>query len=138
MSKSQLDDLKLNASIERERKNESKYFQLFIDLLKQKRGNILTKATSTATTSDQSQSHQHYAEETKILKKLLAAEREAIVGSIVVGSVAFLSVRTFPRLAVRFIGGEARMKSLRESELAAKSAPNAFLKRSGSEYIIIL
>ena len=73
----------------------------------------------------------------KIIKKILAAERDAIIGSFVVGTVAFLSVRTLPRLAVRFIGGEAKMKSLKEAELKAKNGPNAFLRRSGSEYKII-
>ena len=38
MSKNQLDQLKLRAAIDREKKNESKYFQLFTDLLKEKKG----------------------------------------------------------------------------------------------------
>ncbi len=46
--------------------------------------------------------------------------------------IAFTSVRVLPRLAVRLIGGEAKMKYLRDSEAAARKSPNAFLKRGGS------
>lgn len=71
----------------------------------------------------------------KIVKKILTAERDSIIGGIVIGSLAFLSVRTLPRLAIRLIGGEQsklKMEKLRESELALRNSPKGFLKRSGT------
>ena len=75
-----------------------------------------------------------YLSEMKTLKKLMKAERDAIIGGFVVGSVSLISVRFLPRVAVRILGGEARIKSLRESELATKSTAQSSLKRMGSEF----
>lgn len=75
-----------------------------------------------------------YTKEMSIIKKIMTVERDALVGGFVVGTVTFLSVRLLPRMAIRLIGGETKMKSFRESEMAASSKPNAFLKKSGSKF----
>ena len=75
-----------------------------------------------------------YANEMNIIKKIMAVERDALVGGFVVGTITFLSVRLLPRIAIRLIGGETKMKSFRASEMVASSKPNAFLKKSGSKF----
>lgn len=74
----------------------------------------------------------------EVLRKVIAVERDALVGGFVVGTVTFLSVRFLPRMAIRLIGGETKMRSFREREIAAASKPNAFLKKSGSKFILEL
>ena len=95
---------------------------------------IITKA---AENNDQVNNAKDYESELKIVKKVFSAQRDSIIGGIVVGSLAFLSVRTLPRLAIRLIGGDQakiKMEKLRQSELALRNSPKGFLKRSGSEY----
>lgn len=64
----------------------------------------------------------------------MSVERDALVGGFVVGTVTFLSMRMLPRMAIRLIGGEAKMKKFRESEISARGKPNAFLKKGGSKF----
>lgn len=73
-----------------------------------------------------------YAAETKVLKKALKVERDAILASVTVGFVAFATIRYLPHVGIRIIGGESRLKALREAEIKAKNAPNARLKSLGS------
>eukprot|EP00551_Chaetoceros_affinis_P011658 CAMPEP_0203665738 /NCGR_PEP_ID=MMETSP0090-20130426/2903_1 /ASSEMBLY_ACC=CAM_ASM_001088 /TAXON_ID=426623 /ORGANISM="Chaetoceros affinis, Strain CCMP159" /LENGTH=253 /DNA_ID=CAMNT_0050529399 /DNA_START=100 /DNA_END=861 /DNA_ORIENTATION=- len=124
MTKNQLENLIASANIERERKKESQYFELFTDLLKRKKGSIISNV-AVGDSAD-------YATETKTLKKLLKVESDALIGGFVVGIVAFSSIRILPRLAIRLIGGESKMKTFRDSENASRKSPNAFLKRGGS------
>lgn len=118
----QFQSLHTKAMQAKELENESKYKQLFIDLIVKKKSQIVNAIGS----SDE------YGTETNVLKKALDIERNAIVSSVAVGITAFLTIRYLPHVAIRLIGGESRLNALREAEKKAKKAPNALFKSIGS------
>ena len=123
----QLTNLQTRAAIDRERRNEGKYRSMYKDLLKKYQGLDLMKAIETCPNP------QDYAAESTVLKKAMEIERDVMIGGIVVGLTAFVSVRYLPRVAVRLIGGEAKLRALHKKEEASKKAPGAFLRRAGGK-----
>lgn len=93
------------------------YKNIFLNLIKTNRG-ILTSPH---------ENPKDYEAETKIVKKLMEVERDAIIGSVAVVIAAFLTVRYLPRIAVRMIGGDAKVKKMQEAE-----AKQSLLKTAGS------
>ena len=113
----QFNRLRVRANVKKERERELEYKNLFLNLIKTNRS-ILTSPH---------EKPEDYEAETKIIKKLMEVEREAIIGSIGVGIAAFLTVRYLPRGAVRMIGGKAKVKAMDEAE-----AKQSLLKTAGS------
>lgn len=117
----QFNQLRHKANLKNEREKEPQYKQMFLDILQTHRG-ILNSPT---------QNTHDYKAEKEILNKIVAVERDAITGAIVVGVAAFLTVRYLPHLAVRWIGGEKKSRALREAERRSREGPNAMLKSVG-------
>jgi len=113
----QFNRLRSRANIKKEREKEVEYKNIFLNLIKTNRG-ILTSPH---------ENPKDYEAETKIVKKLMEVERDAIIGSVAVGIAAFLTVRYLPRIAVRMIGGDAKVKKMQEAE-----AKQSLLKTAGS------
>lgn len=113
----QFNRLRVRANVKKERERELEYKNLFLNLIKTNKS-ILTSPH---------EKPKDYEAETKIIKKLMEVEREAIIGSIGVGIAAFLTVRYLPRGAVRMIGGKAKVKAMDEAE-----AKQSLLKTAGS------
>ena len=118
----QFNVLKNRSDLKKEHQKEQQYKKLFLDVLEKHKG-ILTSSVDTNTKNTQD-----YEAEKKILEKIMSIEKEAITGAVVVGLAAFLTVRYLPHLGVRLIGGESKLKALREAEAKARTGPNAKLK----------
>jgi hypothetical protein len=117
----QFNKLRRKANLKSERGKGPQYKKLFLQVLEAHKG-ILTSPT---------QNTQEYQAEKETLNKLVAVERDAITGAVVVGIAAFLTVRYLPHFAVRLIGGDKKSKALREAEARARQGPNAMLKSVG-------
>jgi hypothetical protein len=111
--------LKSRANVKKEGEKEGFYKNLFLDLMKKHKDTLFNFSTP--------QNANHYDKERQIIKKVMEAERESVVGAIAVGVAAFLTVRYFPRFAVRMIGGDAKIRAMEEAE-----AKQTFLKATGS------
>lgn len=98
--------------IERERLNEKKYRTMYTDLLKQNRGLL----DITVDRKDD------YKEETELIKKALATQRNAFIMGITVGLSTFVSLRYLPRFFIRRFGSESRIKALQEADVKAKES----------------
>jgi len=111
--------LKAKANAKKEGEKEGFYKNLFLDLMK-KHKDTLFNFTTPQNTDD-------YNKERQIIKKVMEVERESVVSAMVVGVAAFLTVRYFPRFAVRMIGGNAKVRAMEEAE-----AKQSLLKAAGS------
>lgn len=121
----QFERLKSKAVADREKLNESKYRAMFTDVFTRHKDEILS-ISKTCFDNEQ------YSAETKLLKKALALERESMIGGLVMGFAAFVSVRFTPRVLLRVIGGEKKIRALRETETKAQNLPFALLRKTGA------
>ena len=101
---------------------------MFHDLLRRKKNEILISISNEGSDSE------HYSAETKLLKKALSLERESMIGGLLMGFGAFISLRYGPRTLLRAIGGEKKIQALREAESKAKEAPYAMFRRAGGKF----
>jgi hypothetical protein len=111
--------LKSRANVKKEGEKEGFYKNLFLDLMKKHKDTLFNFSIP--------HNANDYNKERLIIKKVMEIERESIVGALAVGVTAFLTVRYFPRFAVRMIGGDAKIRAMEEAE-----AKQTFLKAAGS------
>lgn len=121
---SQFDRLKQKADIENERENESKYWDKFVHLMTSKKDLLLKSPVTTLEPNP-------YKAEQKILRKAIEAESNALIGGLFLGVATFLSVRFFPTLVVRRLGGKSKYDAMKQKEAAFKVDPKNQLKRVG-------
>lgn len=112
----QFDKLKSRAIIKKEAEKETEYKTLFLNLIKSNRDIFTAKHDNP----------QEYEAETKVLKKVLEVERDALIGAAAIGALAFFTVRFLPRVAVRYLGGESKAKAMEAAE-----AKQSLLKSAG-------
>ena len=61
----------------------------------------------------------------------MEVEREALIGALTVGTLAFLTVRYLPHTAVRIIGGKAKYQALQRAEAQSRKNSSLLKKMGG-------
>mmetsp|Transcript_19133 Transcript_19133/g.41696 ORF Transcript_19133/g.41696 Transcript_19133/m.41696 type:complete len:294 (-) Transcript_19133:2180-3061(-) len=123
-----------DAAVAREANNEDQYRALFSDLLK-KFKDASSASASSAGRSDVDEKTEHYAAETRLIREAARAEMTAIAGGVAVGLTVFVSLRYLPNHLIRWMGGEAKAKALREAEEVSKKSQTAGLQRGVSLFL---
>jgi hypothetical protein len=95
--------------VEKERLNETKYLGLYRDLLSKNKG-ILTNSSQRDEVD-----LQEYESETLVLRQALTSERNAWILGAAMGLSAFVTIRYFPRLAIRRFGGTEKLQRLEQA-----------------------
>lgn len=115
-----------DAAVAREANNEDQYRSLFSGLLKKFKD---VASVRTGGGGGRKENAEDYAAETRLIRAAAQAEMAAIAGGVAVGVTVFVSLRYLPNHLVRWIGGEAKAKALREAEEASKKSQAAGLQQ---------
>lgn len=110
-----------NLIVEKELHNETKYRNLYRDLLKKHQGLL------TATLTEEQESNlEDFKDETEILRGALRTERNAWIMGMTVGLAAFVTIRFLPKVYIRRFGGEEKLRKLKEADELARQKGTAW------------
>lgn len=107
--------------MEMELLKERRYFSMYKAWLRKHRG-ILQQERDGDTGE--------FAHEQELIERVIASQRQKWMAGVGIGLAAFASLHFAPNLLIRWIGGEAKIKALREADRQARENGTLWVRRS--------
>lgn len=81
--------------------------------------------------------HQYYAQEQKLVDRIVSNERTAFAYGVALSGIVFASVRFGPRWMAIKIGGREKERAMKEAEEAARKAGTAWMSKGLRELMLV-
>lgn len=107
--------------MEMERHKERSYLSMYKDRLRKHRG---------ISQEERDGEKGEFAQEQELVKRVIGSQRQIWIAGVGIGIATFISLHFAPNLLIRWVGGEAKMKAVREADLKARESGTLWIRRS--------
>lgn len=121
-----------STTMEKEALKESTYKQQVQDLLKKHAPTFISAPEDSKISSELKT---QYAAEQKLVDRIVRNETIAFAYGIALSGIVFSSVRFGPRWLAAKIGGQEKVKAMKEAEEEAKKAGKAWIQKGLCEFV---